>query len=233
MLEKIKNFDIIDPLIRPDDYFRRVDLDLFQSALKTLGIVLFMGTAAIFLTTAVNLKEIEMFNMAVQNQTPLAQSAWQKSFQNALPWNRLTFPIFWFTAIFTTGALRHLFLTILGESRRKLAITQAVTIFGVLPMLVFLVLSSMVGNLAPGIPQPGEAMSPGGEFWLSIVLIPVAMIWDAFICLRAFRAAYGQNTGRAILTWIAPVLGYGFLFITLFIATIFWSIFASASTGNV
>lgn len=231
MLEKLKTIDFVDPLLRPDTFFRPEDRDLFASALKTLGIILLAGTALIFLTTAVNLKELEMFNLAIQNQTPLVQSGWQKSFQNALPWNRLTFPIFWFVVIFTTGALRHFFLTILGESRRQLAVTQAITIFGVIPMLLFLVLTSVIGNLAPTIPRPGETMSLGFEFWLSIFLIPVAMAWDAYICLKGFRTSYGQNMGRAILTWLAPGIGYAFLLITLFFLTIFWSIFSSATAS--
>lgn len=230
MLEKLKTIDLVDPLLRPDDYFKSEDRDLFVSALKTLGLILLVGTVLIFLTTLVNMKELEMFNLAIQNQTPIVQAGWQKSFQNALPWNRLTFPIFWFVVIFTTGGLRHLFLTVLGESRRSLGVTQAITIFGVLPLLLFLVVTSTIGNLSPNIPQPGETFALGAEFWLSMVLLPVAFVWDGYICLKGFRASYGQNTGRAILTWLAPALGYGILFVTLFILTIFWSVFTGVST---
>lgn len=229
MLEQLKRIDFIDPLLRPGNYFE-TERDFFQSALKTLGVFLGVGTLLLFITTAVNIKELEMFNMAIQNQSPVPQSDWQRGFQNAMPWNRLTFPIFWFVAIFTTGAMRHLFLMVLGENRRDLGVTQAVTIFGVLPMLCLLVLTGIIGNLSPTIPRPGAEYPLGTEFWLMLLLGPVCLIWDGFVCLRGFRATYGQNTGRAALTWLAPTFMYGMLLFTLFVISIVWSIMSVTTT---
>lgn len=202
----------IQALLRsPAKFFEQAERErpdtLFRDALRSFGIVVVISTIFYFLVTLLNLGELKEQALALRSygvQSPVP--AW---LQEALPWNRLLFPLFWLPMLFYGGLLRHLFIRLIGEQAMSLARTQSLGFYGSIPLVLLSLPGMVLATLFPFIPGPGGV--PGASqaaAFLSTVLLIGGWIWHGVIVMKGAQQLYGQNAGRSILTWLfAPVVG--------------------------
>lgn len=145
-------------------------------------------TFIVFLTAAFNGRAIEQ---------ALAASGAALQFQSLAPWNRLFFPIFAAGLLSIAAASRWIMLSILDEPGRSFRRVAALCAFSLLPLFIVLLVSSALGNLFPS----GGIGSGRVFFWVTMAALSAALLYEAISMVRLCRQAFGQNTGRALLTW--------------------------------
>ena len=117
-----------------DNILREREDRLFRDALSMIALLLLVSTVLYFLFTVLNLTELKQQAQAMRNYgPPSALPAW---LQDGLPWNRILFPVFWFTLIFYGGAMRHILILLLGEPNASLARTQSIGIYASVPLII-------------------------------------------------------------------------------------------------
>ncbi|MCE9599182.1 MAG: hypothetical protein K8S54_14560 [Spirochaetia bacterium] len=198
----------------PVEYFRRLDPE--NSLRPTLRLFLFLllgATVLLFLAALANLSTLKEASVSMHATIPGLQSG---GFANATPWNRLIFPLFWFVLIALTGLFRHATVTLFGESNRLLATTQAISFAGFVPGIVLFTLSGLIATFFPAVPGSMQGAGVRFSIWISLISVILSIILDARICISGFKLRYGQNSGRAFVTWISPVLITGFTFFVLY-----------------
>lgn len=155
----------------------------------------------LFMVTAINLNSIRLSNLAFSSLTGNAPYA------NAyLPWSQLAFPIFWSVAPLAVGLIRHLFLIILGENERSFQKTQALALYAALPFALATGISAILGAAFPCTPRPGSGFFSCPMLLIGSVFIITGGCTDALLWLKGLRTLYQQNIGRAILTYISPLI---------------------------
>ncbi|MEQ9366216.1 MAG: YIP1 family protein [Leptospirales bacterium] len=196
---------------------------LFRDALRLMALLLAASTVLYFLFTVLNLSELQQQVDAMRSYgPPSAVPAW---LQDGLPWNRFLFPLFWLLLIFYGGLVRHLVVRLLGEENASLARTQTVGLYASVPLIVLSIPGFALGVFFPYVPGPGvPAGMAGFAALLSTALLIGGYVWHAIVAIQALKRFYGQNTGRAFLTWaFAPFVGtflccglwFGFYFVVV------------------
>ncbi|MBL8021784.1 MAG: hypothetical protein JNM27_19075 [Leptospirales bacterium] len=203
-----------DLLGSPSEYFRSWDrANSFRFMLRTALLLLAVSTALLFFAALANLSVLREAGLAMERALPGFQSG---GFAKTVPWNRIFFAVFWLNAMLLVGFSRHLTVMLLGEKDRALATTQAITFAGFLPGIVMLTISGLIATFFPVV--PGAVQSGGVRFsiWVSLMAVLLTFVFDARICISGFKAVYAQNTGRAVLTWLSPILILGFACFVLY-----------------
>ncbi|EHQ05106.1 YIP1 family protein [Leptonema illini] len=173
----------------------------FVQALKDSLLLWTAITIMLFVVTVINLNAIRLSNLAFSSLTGTAPHA------NAyLPWSQLAFPIFWSVAPLTIGSIRHLFLIMLGENERSIQKTQALALYAALPFALATGISAILGAAFPCVPRPGSGFFSCPMLLIGSVLIITGGCIDALFWLKGLRTLYQQNIGRAILTYISPLI---------------------------
>lgn len=221
-------------MLTPTNFFEAAAKDrpdtLFRDALRSFGVVIAVGTLFYFLVTLLNLGELQQQVQALKNygvQSPVP--AW---LQEAVPWNRLLFPLVWLPTILYGGLLRHLFVRLVGEEGMSLARTQSLGFYGSIPLVLLTLPGMLLATLFPYIPGPGGV--PGASQAASIVSIVLLLggwIWHGTIVMKGARVLYNQNSGRSILTWLfAPMVG-GLICCCLWFSLYFFLVGLPAAAG--
>lgn len=173
----------------------------FALALKDSLLLWTAITITLFVITVINLSAIRLSNLAFSSLTGTAPHA------NAyLPWSQLAFPIFWSVAPLAIGLIRHLFLIILGENERSIPKTQALALYAALPFALATGISAILGAAFPCVPLPGSGFFSCPMLLIGSVLIVAGGCADALFWIRGLRTVHHQNIGRAILTYISPLI---------------------------
>lgn len=159
-----------------------------ETAARATAAWIFPLTLLVFLTAAFNSRAIEQ---------ALAESGASLQFQKFAPWNRLFFPVFAAGLLAVAAASRWVMLSILDEPERSFSRILAVSAISLLPLLIVLLVSSALGNLLPS----GGIQSGRFFFIATLGCLSAALLYEAWTAVRLCRAAFGQNTGRAVLTW--------------------------------
>ncbi len=192
--------NIYESTFRPARYFGNIGADLLAAnALRSLLFLVSFATLALFLTAVMNMEKLRMAGLAVQS---LSHGSTQ--FSRAIPWNRLFLPIVTALNIFISGISRHIATVLFGDARKSFTTATSISGQAAVPWILLLTVYGLWNNFFPVIPEPGKT-EPGYIFITGMFLFFAAWIWEGYICMRAFRAQYGQNLGRAALTFIAPV----------------------------
>jgi len=145
-------------------------------------------TFIVFLTAAFNSRAIDQ---------AMAASGATLQFERFAPWNRLFFPVFAAVLLAIASASRWIMLSVLNEASRSFLRILSVSAFSLLPLFIVLLVSSALGNLFPS-----GGIDSGRVFFLTtITALICALLYEAYATVRLCRQAFGQNTGRAILTW--------------------------------
>lgn len=126
---------------------------------------------------------------------------------NISPWrNVLVIPLMGLSFIMLVGLSRHLMVRMLGEIGASMAQTQAITIYTMLPMTLIVLVSAAVRIIFPEMPAPGKLIAfSAQEVGLSLALL-ATLVLEMLLCIKALRIIYKQHTGRAILTYLAPMI---------------------------
>ena len=173
----------------------------FIQAIKDSMLLWMTITIVLFFVTVLNLNAIRTSNLAFSSLTGTPPHA------NAyLPWSQLGFPIFWSVAPLFVGCVRHLFLIILGENERSFQKTQALALYAALPFALATGLSAILGAVFPCMPRPGSGFFSCPMLLFGSVLIITGGCADALFWIKGLRTLHQQNIGRAILTYISPLI---------------------------
>jgi len=173
----------------------------FVIALKDSLLLWTAVTIMLFVITVINLNAIRLSNLAFNSLTGTAPHA------NAyLPWSQLAFPIFWSVAPLFVGVVRHLFLIILGENERSFQKTQALALYAALPFALATGISAILGAVFPCMPRPGSGFFSCPMLLIGSVLIIAGGCADALFWIKGLKTLHQQNIGRAILTYISPLI---------------------------
>lgn len=173
----------------------------FIQAIKDSMLLWMTITVVLFCVTVLNLNAIKTSNLAFSSLTGTPPHA------NAyLPWSQLGFPLFWSVVPLIVGAIRHLFLVVLGERDRSLQKTLAIALYAALPFSLATGLSSILAAAIPCMPRPNSGMLSCPSLLIGSLLIIAGGCTDIYVWIKGLKMVYRQNTGRAILTYISPLI---------------------------
>ena len=190
--------------LRPGIFFQGKESHILEKESRwAIAVLLGGGTLLLFATSWLNIENLQKANMAM-SAFPGVNPSFGK-FSNAIPWNRLTIPVFWLFYIGMTGFTRHLATIVFGEKPVSLRTSVSISAFSVLPFLFVMILMGIYSNLFPTIPAPGTPAVPGYVVVLTFLLLIAVWLWEGYICIWGFRILYTQNRGRALLTFLSPV----------------------------
>lgn len=173
----------------------------FIQAIKDSMLLWMTITVVLFFVTVLNLNAIKTSNLAFSGLTGTPPHA------NAyLPWSQLGFPLFWSVVPLIIGAIRHLFLVVLGERDRSLHKTLAIALYAALPFSLATGLSSILAAAIPCMPRPNSGMFSCPPLLIGSLLIVAGGCTDTYLWIKGLKTFYRQNTGRAFLTYISPLI---------------------------
>lgn len=124
----------------------------------------------------------------------------------------LLFLIAWIAYLFMVALVRTWGLRFLGDSGTYRQVYHVAWI-AAWPMVAIAAFLKLVAVLVPGTAPSAVGYT---QFALSMLLFLAGMILEARYTVKVHRAIFGQNTGRAFITWISP-FALWFLFAWLFV----------------
>lgn len=215
--------EIRTALLRPRSFFeKRRTEELFTSAVTALGMASVIYLVLLFLTAALNTAQLRHNMSIVQGMLPpAAREGIAMKFDAFIPWNRLAYPFVFALYVPVVALLRQGAVRLLGDARRSLADMQSITAYATIPIIVGMTLTGALGNLFPVLPEAGKPMHFGAVAVITLLTTLACGIWEAVVSVSACRTVYGQNTGRALLTWFLPWVG---LFVIALGATVAFSL---------
>ncbi len=117
------------------------------------------------------------------------------------------FPVTWLALLVWIAVVRFLTLTVLSDSRGRSdwQTTLSLTAHTLGPFILVGLIAGLLANLFP---SSGEFSTwQLARVWSGVVLFIVAMLYEAYATVIAYRAIFDQNGGRAALVFLAPWLG--------------------------
>ena len=179
---------------------------LLRTALPAFLVTLGICTAFMFLSALANFEELRKAALAMRYAGGLPGDTAAAALAEAVPYNRLLFPILLILYAAASALLRHAFVRILGEADRNLRTTLGVSCAAAIPLALVLMLGSVLADRFPYIPGPALDSTPAARIVAGIagLLLLGAWLLEGRTAVTGFRAFYKQNRGRAILTWLGP-----------------------------
>ncbi|MCB1308460.1 MAG: hypothetical protein KDK30_09785 [Leptospiraceae bacterium] len=120
------------------------------------------------------------------------------------PWEHLLFPVSWALIICYDTILRYATGRMLGDIQVRFRSMLAVCMLAATPLIVMGTCIAVYNNLFPF-----TRLTGGGAGWRILIqwlLLVGAFIYEAYLCVQAFRILFRQNSGRAVFTWLAPTV---------------------------
>ncbi|MCR9143937.1 MAG: YIP1 family protein [bacterium] len=118
------------------------------------------------------------------------------------PWQRLLFPVIWLFIVTLNSIFRFLTTRVLGDTADFATIAH-ICLHSAAPLMLAGFLIGVWTAIFPI--GPNEVFTRGG---FALVAFLLMFIYEGWICIAGLRVYLQQNTGRAILTWLAPFAGW-------------------------
>ena len=178
-------------------------------SVKTVAIAFFVGTFIIalllFLTGLFSAQELQIASDRL-NQYMVVRGAALSVFHIPSPPARFLFPLQWAVYILFAAGARHLTTVIFGEQGRSFGTMLLITVIAAAPLVLVAGLQGVFNNFFPMIPPVKSLTLLWSRIAFSVLLYLFSLLWEAFVFVTAARILFKQNYGRAILTWISPVV---------------------------
>lgn len=197
---------ILFATLRPARFFeneRPVD-QLLTWTVYGLGALLIGGTVILFATALIHMQEIMRAQEAITAY--YTQTGRIPLYEDPSPWKFLGFPVLWVILFAITAGLRHGAMAVFGDESRNFLTMLAITGLAYTPLVLIAIFHGLVNNLFPFASAVEDSLE---IFYRSVAIMLVTlmgMILEARIAVRAFQEVFGQNKGRAVLTWFTPWL---------------------------
>jgi len=190
--------------LRPSGFFTDIKKnDFFRGALISAAAILVIATVILFLTSLIT----PDFKPVMKKINPLLQNQ-GIHVRGRSPWSRLFFPVYWILYLAIGGFIRHLVTVMLGEKERSLKRVIGITMYAAVPLIISGMVLGILNNLHPLDLKPFTGSSTAS--WIhaifAVAIFLGTLVWEGIICSKGLRAGFDQNQGRAILTWLSPLL---------------------------
>ncbi|XDD50771.1 YIP1 family protein [Leptospira sp. WS92.C1] len=129
---------------------------------------------------------------------------------------KLIYILAWIAIPLIIAGIRFGFLKILGDKNGNFSDLLKLTLSTTIPILLLTGFVSVTYDLLPIFPWNRNVNSFLIQVGVSFVSFLIGFLWEGRLCLYAFKNFYGQNSGRAVLTWLSP----GMIFLNLLSLTI-------------
>ncbi|RHX85409.1 hypothetical protein [Leptospira stimsonii] len=151
---------------------------------------------------------------------PLVKITIPQGYENKIEKNRLDFPqrnetaeiliaksyyfLIWILIPILIAGIRTVLLLILGDWKGNFFDSIKLNLLTLLPILILTGAVSVSYDLLPVILQSRDLTIFFFQIGISAICLFIGFFWEGKICFIAFKNIYEQNSGRAILTWLAP-----------------------------
>lgn len=182
--------EVTNLLLRPGTYDGQVPS--LRLVLLTCGVLLL--TVTIVLTICA---------FAFSKPSPLpsgAEAAAQLYTENISAVEGVLFAGGWIMYAATAPLFRFLWLVILGDRARVLRELYTISLVAMMPMVIAGAVLRCMGIAMYDSPPSA---------WLPVLALAVflsAAAFEGWVCVSTFKSRLGQNTGRAVITWISPLV---------------------------
>lgn len=130
----------------------------------------------------------------------------------------LLFVIAWIAYLFPVALVRLWSLRFLGDTGTYRQVFR-VAWMAAWPVVAIAALLRFVAVLVPGTAPPAVGYA---QFALSMILFLAGLFLEARYTVNVHRSVFGQNTGRAVVTWVSPfVIWFVFAWLTVQILGLF------------
>ena len=117
---------------------------------------------------------------------------------------RLQFPLHFCIYVGFGAMVRWIGVSIFGESNRSLTELAFISAFAALPLFLMATFIGLINNLIPYGFHGASAGLTSGRILGTVLLLLAAYGWEGWICTTGLRRWFGQNPGRAVVTWLLP-----------------------------
>jgi len=162
----------------------------FREALIGSLSILILSTAILFLVSLIN--------------SNIDAAARDLARGTTIPFLRLLYLLGWLLFLGYAALIRFGAFLVLGAAGTLLKTSVLLTFVATIPLMLEGLLVGLLMSFATAISNQfsGQLLT----VWISILLFFAALTWEGFIFVRGSIALIGQNTGRAVLCWLLPIL---------------------------
>ncbi|MBM9576362.1 hypothetical protein JWG45_04260 [Leptospira sp. 201903070] len=128
----------------------------------------------------------------------------QRNVTTEILFAKISYMLFWLLIPIIAAGIRAVLLLILGDWKGNFFDTLKLNLLTMMPILLLTGLISMSYDLLPVILRSQDTSTFFLQIGISATCFLIAFFWEGKICFQAFKNIYEQNSGRAILTWLAP-----------------------------
>lgn len=119
----------------------------------------------------------------------------------------IVFPVLWLAFLAYAITVRRSFAAVLGEASADWQTTATITARAIVPLVLIGAVQNAFSTLVPHWSFAGDDTDAlAVRVSASVVLMLIGLALEGLAAVSGFREQWGQNTGRAVLTWLAPYL---------------------------
>lgn len=185
--------------LRPREFFARTDL---RTLFRGTGIIVAALVFLLILTALVNAEAIANANHSMASYARGEVAI----YSNPGALGHLTYPLLWGLIVLYAAGIRHGFMALIAEQGRSFAGMVGTTTLACLPLMIGGALQGSLNNLFPTLPMPDQSSLPYVRIYGGFALLVLGCGWEGYISISSLRGVFSQPIGRAILTWLTPVI---------------------------
>lgn len=215
ILEKIRTGtqDLWSSVLRPSAFYTQVKNQSGNDAVETGAMFLTRAAVALLELMIVCVTVLVISALVSQEQIAvslesmdayLEADALVPVFGKTNPWEHLLFPVSWALIVGYDAVLRYATARLLGDTPVRFRSMLSVCMLAATPLILMGTGIAIYNNLFPF-----TRLTDGGAGWRILIqwlLLLGAFLFEGYLCIHAFRILFGQNTGRAGFTWLAPTV---------------------------
>lgn len=191
--------------LRPGEVFGTEPRPALRPVLIAFAVGAFVLALLLFITGMFSAQELQIASDRL-NQYMVIRGSALSVFHVPSPPARFLFPLQWGGYLLFAAGVRHLTTVIFGESERSFMTMLLITVIAAAPLVLIAALQGVFNNLFPMIPPVKSLTLLWSRVILSVLVYLASVIWEAVVFVTAARIIFKQNYGRAIITWISPIL---------------------------
>ncbi|MBE7440306.1 MAG: hypothetical protein HS115_17780 [Spirochaetales bacterium] len=131
-----------------------------------------------------------------------------------IPFLRIMYLLGWLLFLGYAALIRFGAFLVLGETGPLLKTAVLLTFVATIPLMLEGLVVGLLMSFATAISNQiaGQLLT----VWLSLVLFLAALTWEGLIFVSGSIALIGQNTGRAVLCWLLPIMSAAVIALVVF-----------------